>query len=81
MSTTPDIRLEDPDRAADCLCAELGALQGTPAIAPLQTITPEQLQQAVLQLRERRGRPAAEQMQAVLRALDVTVLPRVEHPR
>jgi hypothetical protein len=44
-------------------------------------VTPEQLDRAVLQLRERRNRTAAEQMQAVLRALELTVAPRNEHRR
>jgi len=43
--------------------------------------TTAQLDQAVRQLRERRGRPAAEQMQAVLRALELTVLRDNEHRR
>ena len=46
---------------------------------PQRTVTAEQLDQAVRQLRERRGRPAVEQMQAILRALDLTVAPGIEH--
>ena len=96
MTTTPHVRLEDPapdaDRAADritdgihdCPCAALGLDPRGSSLssgAPLQMVTPEQLDRAVLQLRERRGRPAAEQMQAVLRALELTVAPRIEHRR
>ncbi len=80
MTTTPHVRLEDPapaGRGADCPCAVLGL---EPGGSP-RTVTSEQLDRAVLQLRERRGRPAAEQMQAVLRALDLTVAPRIEHRR
>jgi hypothetical protein len=81
LTTTPDVRLERPDRtAAECLRAvDLGRSPVAPI--PLRTVTAEQLDQAVRQLRERPGRPAAEQMQAVLRALDLTVLPRSEHRR
>ncbi len=80
MTTTPDV-LQDPDSAADrCTVLELELRAAAPEV-PLRTITAEQLDQAVLQLRERRGRPAAEQMQAVLRALDLVVLPRNEHRR
>jgi hypothetical protein len=39
----------------------------------VRTVTPAQVNRAVAQLRERPGRSAAEQMQAVLRALDLTV--------
>lgn len=75
MTTTPDVRLGDPDHAAaDCGCLPMGVgRRPAPHVAP-RTITSEQLDQAVRQLRERRGRPAAEQMQAVLRALDLTVV-------
>jgi hypothetical protein len=74
LTTTPEVRLEGSDSTAThCLCA---APDGAP-----RTVTTEQLDQAVYQLRERRGRPAAEQMQAVLRALDLTVAPRNEHRR
>jgi hypothetical protein len=38
-------------------------------------VTPAQVDRAVAQLRERPGRSAAEQVQAVLRALDLTVAP------
>lgn len=63
MTTTPDVRPDDPDRP----------LAVTPV--PVRVVTPEQVAQAVLQLRERRGQAPAEQMCAVLRALDLTVLP------
>jgi hypothetical protein len=78
---TPDVRQEDPDRtAAECLCAAPDVERGPAALDP-RTVTPDQVDQAVHQLRERSGRPAAEQMQAVLRALDLTVVPRNEQPR
>jgi hypothetical protein len=82
VTTTPGIRLEDPDRtaAADCLCVSRDRGRRHARPAP-RTVTSEQLEQAVRQLRERPGRPAAEQMQAVLRALDLTVAPRNEHRR
>ncbi len=81
MTTTPDVRLERPDRtAAECLRAVDVGRSPVPPV-PLRTVTAEQLDQAVRQLRERPGRPAAEQMLAVLRALDLTVLPRSEHRR
>jgi hypothetical protein len=78
----PEVRLGQPGPAtaacgsvsmdADCLPA--------PHVPP-RTVTSAQLDQAVRQLRERRGRPAAEQMQAVLRALDLTVVHDNEHRR
>ena len=81
MTTTPDVRLEEPDRnAADCVRVSLNHVRRSARHTP-RTVTPDQLDQAVRQLRERRGRPAAEQMQAVLRALDLTVAPRIEHRR
>jgi hypothetical protein len=80
LTTTPDVRLENPDRtAADCGCVSLEIGRRPAPRAPQRTITPEQLDQAVRQLRERKGRPAAEQMQAILRALDLTVFPGIEH--
>jgi hypothetical protein len=45
-----------------------------------RTVTRQQLDRAVAQLRERRQLPAAEQMQAVLRALDLVVVPDPEIP-
>jgi hypothetical protein len=38
-------------------------------------VTAEQVERAVLQLRERPGKTAVEQMQAVLQALGLTVAP------
>jgi hypothetical protein len=38
-------------------------------------VTAAQVDRAVLQLRERPGQTAVEQVQAVLRALDLTVVP------
>lgn len=84
MTATPDVRLEEPDHRAGHLCETVelrgpGSLVTAPT--PLRTVTPEQVDLAVLQLRERRGRPAAEQVQAVLRALDLAVEPCNEHRR
>lgn len=38
-----------------------------------RTVTLQQVERAVTQLRERRGQPAAEQVHAVLRALELSV--------
>jgi hypothetical protein len=76
----PEVRIGNPDRTAAECCGVSVDVGRRPAhhVTP-RTVTPEQLDQAVRQLRERKGRPAAEQMQAVLRALDLTVMPRNEH--
>ena len=80
MTTTPDVRLANADpTAADCGGVSLDVGRRPVPQVPPRTITAAQLDQAVRQLRERRGRPAAEQMQAILRALDLTVLPGNEH--
>jgi hypothetical protein len=80
LTTTPDVRLGTPDRtAADCRGVSLDVGRRPGPHVPARTITTEQLDQAVRQLRERRGRPAAEQMQAILRALDLTVVRVNEH--
>ena len=80
LTTTPDVQLGDPDRSDADRCGVFLDVGRRPAPrVPLRTVTAEQLDQAVHQLRERRGRPAAEQMQAVLRALDLTVAPGNEH--
>jgi hypothetical protein len=80
LTTTPDVRLGNPDRtAADCRCVSLDAGRRPVHHVPARTVTTEQVDQAVRQLRERRGRPAAEQMQAILRALDLTVARVNEH--
>jgi len=50
------------------------------AVERRRTITPSQLADAITQLRERRGQSAALQMQAVLRALDLVVLPASARP-
>lgn len=42
-----------------------------------RVVTVAQVDRAVLQLRERRGRTAVEQVKAVLRALDLTVQERL----
>ncbi|GAA5129688.1 hypothetical protein [Pseudonocardia adelaidensis] len=79
---TPEVRLGESGRAtAACGSVSLDVGRNpVPHIAP-RTVTSAQLDHAVRQLRERRGRPAAEQMQAVLRALDLTVVPDNEHRR
>lgn len=46
-----------------------------------RVVTASQVDHAVVQLRERRGQSAAEQLQAVLRALDLTVVPDPSIPR
>ncbi|WP_233159571.1 hypothetical protein [Pseudonocardia sp. MH-G8] len=84
MTATPDVRLDDPLRNADGRypAVETGCdeVRAEPPVAA-RTVSPEQVDCAVVQLRERRGRTAAEQMQAVLRALDLTVECRNEHRR
>ncbi|GAA0933593.1 hypothetical protein [Pseudonocardia zijingensis] len=80
---TPEVRLGGPERATAC-CGGVSPDVGKRHVADLRaarTVTPAQLDQAVHQLRERRGRPAAEQMQAILRALDLTVVRDSEHRR
>lgn len=42
---------------------------------PARSVTPEQVERAVTQLRERRGQSAVEQVHAVMRALELTVAP------
>jgi hypothetical protein len=76
----PEVRVGNPDRtAAECRGISIDGGRRPAHHVPPRAVTPEQLDQAVVQLRERKGRPAAEQMQAVLRALDITVLPGIEH--
>ncbi len=78
--TTPDVRPASPDRTvADFGGVSLDVGRRPAHEVPPRTVTAEQLDQAVRQLRERRGRPPAEQMQAVLRALDLTVVRANEH--
>jgi hypothetical protein len=45
-----------------------------------RTVTTEQVDMAVAQLRERPGRSAAEQVQSVIRAFDLTVVPPMVIP-
>jgi hypothetical protein len=53
----------------------LGPVDGLSVASPARTVTRQQVDHAVAQLRERRHLPAAEQMRAVLRALDLVVVP------
>jgi hypothetical protein len=48
--------------------------------AAARTVTADQVDEAVAQLRERPNRSAVEQVQAVLRAFDLTVAPPVVIP-
>lgn len=64
---TPPTRLTDPPVPAPPF--------------PGRAVTAEQVANAVLQLRERRGRPPVEQVRAILRALDLTVVPDPVIPR
>ena len=76
----PEVRIGNPDRtAAECRGVSVEVGRRPAHHVPQRTVTQEQLDQAVRQLRERRGRPAAEQMQAILRALDITVARSIEH--
>jgi hypothetical protein len=78
----PEIRLEELDPTTAAIQqASPGGCRCSAAHAAQRTVTSSQLDQAVRQLRERRGRPAAEQMQAVLRALELSVLRDNEHRR
>jgi hypothetical protein len=58
----------------------LGPVDGLSVASPARTVTRQQVDRAVAQLRERRHLPAAEQMRAVLRALDLVVVPDPEIP-
>jgi hypothetical protein len=60
--TTPQMREIETE---DCPHCALSA----------RVVTAAQVDRAVAQLRERPGRSAAEQIQAVIRALDLTVVP------
>ena len=73
MTATPDVRLDDPARSTDSRYPAVDSGVSTEPAVPSRVVTPEQVDRAVVQLRERRGRTAAEQMQAVLRALELTV--------
>ena len=77
MISTPGNRLDGLDRSTtptpDCRCDTV--VPGPPPAASARVVTREQVQHAVLQLRERSGQSAAEQVRAVLRALDLTVVP------
>jgi hypothetical protein len=74
--TTPHVRRSDATDSA----VRLGATQRDPKPSRCsdgcpagRTVTLEQLDRAVAQLRERPGRSAAEQILAVMRAFDLTV--------
>lgn len=56
----------DSAGAAACPCG---------CVPAARTVTPEQVDLAVAQLRERPGRSAVEQIQSVLRAFDLTIVP------
>ena len=58
----------------------LGPVEGLSVGSPAKTVTRRQVDRAVAQLRERRHLPAAEQMHAVLRALDLVVVPDPKIP-
>jgi hypothetical protein len=58
----------------------LGPVEGLSVGSPERAVTRRQVDLAVAQLRERRHLPAAEQMRAVLRALDLVVVPDPEIP-
>jgi hypothetical protein len=66
--TSPSMRRAD---AAPLGSEEHDCPHGCAPVA--RAVTQAQVDRAVAQLRERPGRSAAEQMQAVLRALDLTV--------
>jgi hypothetical protein len=60
-----------------------GSSVGSPSVVAEcreRTVTRRQVDQAVAQLRERRHLPPAEQMRAILRALDLVVVPDPEIP-
>jgi hypothetical protein len=82
--TTPPTRLIDPTDSAVSPCAApaqpAAALPhqaaAVPAHGPVaRIVTAEQLERAVLQLRERPGMSAVEQIHAILRELGITVAP------
>jgi hypothetical protein len=75
--TTPSRRPTEPDCPA---APEAERTPHVPAPRADRVVTPAQVNRAVLQLRERRGKAAAEQLQAVLRALDLTVAPDQDAP-
>jgi hypothetical protein len=81
--TTPHVRRSDATDSA----VRLGMTQQDPepgrcsdGCPAARTITLEQLDRAVAQLRERPGRSAAEQILAVMRAFDLTVARPVAIP-
>jgi hypothetical protein len=76
--TTPPTRLTDPH---DCTGPRTVVAGTCASVEPVscagggRKVTAAQVDRAVLQLRERPGQTAVEQVQAVLRALDLTVVP------
>ena len=86
MLTTPPTRLIEPADPVVSPCAAPAHPAATPAYhagtgpghGPAASIvTAEQVERAVLQLRERPGMSAVEQIHAVLRELGLTVAPPV----
>jgi hypothetical protein len=82
--TTPPTRLIEPTDPAVSPCAapthqaaapthQTGTVHGPAA----SIVTAEQVERAVLQLRERPGMSAVEQIHAILRELGLTVVPPV----
>jgi hypothetical protein len=82
--TTPQARLNDTADGSDP--PGTAGQRMNPDICPhgcvaaARTVTAEQVDKAVAQLRERAGRSAAEQVQSVIRAFDLTVVPPVVIP-
>jgi hypothetical protein len=72
--STPGNRLDGLDRSATPTPDDRGDIV-VPGPPPTRVVTTDQVQRAVLQLRERPGRSAAEQVRAVLRVFDLTVVP------
>jgi hypothetical protein len=72
--TTPPIRLIEPadPTVSPTITTAPGAEAHGPAVG---VVTAEQVERAVLQLRERPGKSAVEQIHAVLRELGLTVAP------
>jgi hypothetical protein len=74
VTATPGSQLDNLDRGTGLRYPTVHACCRGASDVP-RTVTQEQVDLAVAQLRERPGRAAAEQVQAVLRALDLAVVP------